>query len=747
MRTNLLHPLIVLLCFAVAPAPAQIKALAPAEKHRIVLLTDIGGDHDDEQSFTRFMMYANQYDIEGLIATSIRIFPKEEHRPLDGDPQPQYIRNWIEGYRKVRPNLLKHSEGWPDPDHLLTLIRKGVKTGRDAPFNIRTGKAGKGSGHYPLEQLIGENKDTGATKLIIEAVDRDDPRPVWVPIWGGSVELAQALWRVRNDRSDEEVKKFVSKLRVYSWGLQDSTGVWIKENFPDLNYLVSTGGVIYSAPPELHSAEWLNENVRFDHGALGELCPLRHGKLGGADTETYLGLIPNGLSNMEHPNWGGWGGRLRKAKGSDTQWVDIPSNILPARLGHTISRWATHFQNDYEARMDWCVKDFIEANHPPTPVLNGDESTRAIEVSAKPGERITLDATASSDIDGDSLNYQWQFFPEAGTYKGQVAIENADQAAASFVVPQDGDGKVLHVILTLTDEGNPSLTRYRRLVVNCSQGGPFPIKVGQNPESITKGFGGNYYVTVMGGKEEGDAQIVEISQDGNTRVFAAGFDQPKGIAFVNNHLYFSDVTKVWKVDQEGTASVFADKQQFPKEVLYLNDVAVDADGQGIYVVDMGATSFMRDEDGNLWPLDSAEAKRVPQKGRIYHINLNGQVTIAQDDSPLMLNPNGVGLDNDGNIMVGAFFLGNFLVKQNGKLSPLKGQFRGADAVEQDSKGDYYVSSWSQGKVWKIDGKTQESTLLIEGLQSAADFYLEEDRQRLLLPDMKSGFVHAVEIGN
>lgn len=272
----------------------------------------------------------------------------------------------------------------------------------------------------------------------------------------------------------------------------------------------------------------------------------------------------------------------------------------------------------------------------------------------------------------------------------------------------------------------------------------FPIKVGEKPESITKGFGGNYYVTVMNGSEPGDATVVEISGN-NVKVFAKGFDQPKGIAFINDHLYFSDVTKVWKVDKDGKASVFADKDQFPKEVLYLNDVAVDAKGKGIYVVDMGSTKQMRDENGKLWPLDSEEAKKVPQLGRVYHIDLAGKVTLTQDTSPLMLNPNGVGLDNDGQLMIGAFFLGHFLVTRDGKLSPLKGQFRGADAVEQDSKGNYYVSSWSQGKVWKIDGKTEANTVLIEGLKSAADFYLEEDKGRLLLPDMLAGEVHSVSI--
>jgi len=272
----------------------------------------------------------------------------------------------------------------------------------------------------------------------------------------------------------------------------------------------------------------------------------------------------------------------------------------------------------------------------------------------------------------------------------------------------------------------------------------FPVNVGVKPESITKGFNGNYYVTVMNGKEEGDGEVVEISKNG-VKVFAKGFEEPKGIVFLKGHLYFSDLTRIWKVDKNGSAEVFVQKENFPEEVLYLNDVSVDAKGKGIYVADMGATKYMRDENNDLWPLDSEQVKLVPQSGRIYHVNLKGQTSIAQDTSPLMLNPNGVGIDNKGDIMVGGFFLGNFLVKRDGKLTPLKGQFRGADAVEQDSKGDYYVSSWVMGTVWKIDGETEEATVLIDGLKSAADFYLEEDKGRLLLPDMMAGMVYAVDI--
>lgn len=170
---------------------------------------------------------------------------------------------------------------------------------------------------------------------------------------------------------------------------------------------------------------------------------------------------------MEHPDWGGWGWRFKQAPGSQTQWIDIVSDPTPEEMGATISRWAPHFQNDYEARMDWCVKSFNEANHPPHPVLNSDTSLRPVEITAHPDEHINLDATGSSDVDNDTLSYEWKFYPEAGTYAGQVDIENANKMTTSFVVPKDASGTMLHILLVLTDDGTPRLTRYRRLVILC----------------------------------------------------------------------------------------------------------------------------------------------------------------------------------------------------------------------------------------------------------------------------------------
>ena len=77
----------------------------------------------------------------------------------------------------------------------------------------------------------------------------------------------------------------------------------------------------------------------------------------------------------------------------------------------TIWRWRSAYQNDFAARMDWTIKPYAEANHPPLPKL-----AHAHELSARPGERVNLSAEGSSDPDGDALSYEWFYYGEAGTF-------------------------------------------------------------------------------------------------------------------------------------------------------------------------------------------------------------------------------------------------------------------------------------------------------------------------------------------
>ena len=51
--------------------------------------------------------------------------------------------------------------------------------------------------------------------MIIKAVDKDDPRPIWLTAWGGMNTIAQAIWKVKNTRSEKDFERFSSKIRIY----------------------------------------------------------------------------------------------------------------------------------------------------------------------------------------------------------------------------------------------------------------------------------------------------------------------------------------------------------------------------------------------------------------------------------------------------------------------------------------------------------------------------------------------------
>jgi hypothetical protein len=118
-------------------------------------------------------------------------------------------------------------------------------------------------------------------------------------------------------------------------------------------------------------------------------------------------------------------------------------------------------QNDFKARLDWCVNDFAHANHPPEARVKG-----GLRQTVKTGETAALDASDSTDPDGQPLRFEWVYYPEAGTYRGEpVIIAEAEAVRANFVAPRVNAEQTVHVILTVTDEGSPPLTRYQRVIV------------------------------------------------------------------------------------------------------------------------------------------------------------------------------------------------------------------------------------------------------------------------------------------
>ncbi len=451
--------------------------LAAHDKPRVIVLTDIENEPDDAQSLVRFLTYANHWDVEGLIATT-SVHQRDKTAGWR-------IREIVEAYGKVRDHLEEHEAGFPSVEHLLSVVREG----RPA---------------YGMA-AVGARLDSPGSDLIIEALDRDDPRPVWLLAWGGPNCLAQALFTVRATRASAAVERFVTKLRVYTISDQDDTGPWVRREFPGLFYITSpgfnAGGAYHHATWSAISGDrfhgrfsgadfsivdnpWLELNIR-SKGPLGAQYPAAKFLMEG-DSPSFLYLVDNGLGDPEHPDWGSWGGRYELYTPRLRKWFIAPetrpiwSDTEDEALGvdgnwhtsnkATIWRWRSAYQNDFAARMDWTIKPYAEANRPPVPNL-GHPS----DLSAKPGERVDLSAEGSTDPDGDRLSYLWFYYGEPGTMAASSArsgqpleIEDADKEKAWFVVPtrrvlRNG---TMHIILALTDEGTPRLTRYRRVIVD-----------------------------------------------------------------------------------------------------------------------------------------------------------------------------------------------------------------------------------------------------------------------------------------
>ena len=472
---------ILMLIFILISMPFQVLCAHANQKNRVIILTDIEADPDDTQSLIRLLLYSNEIDIKGLIATT-SVWKKTSVAP-------ESIKKIIQAYGKVQPNLMKHEAGFPSAAALSMLVKQGLPK-------------------YGM-QGVGEGKDSEGSEWIIKVLEEKDERSLWVSVWGGANTLAQALYKIEKTRTKAEAKKLIAKLRVYTISDQDDSGIWIRNNFPDLFYIVSPGDdygsatwsaintVVKGINNDVISNNWLAQNIQQGHGTLGAAYPdVAYGMEG--DTPSWLNLIPNGLSDPEHPDWGGWGGRYElykpdyatlKKGGSGVPlepetreiWTNVIDNYTPyihneygrAVRKDTVSftdnkvtlwRWRDDFQNDFAARMDWCTKSYKETNHPPVPALGHPE-----QITVKSGEGFVLDASGTTDPDGDNLSYLWFNYPEAGSYKKLIKIDSAENARGVYVIaPEVEKNETAHFILRVTDKGKPQLSRYKRVIVNIT---------------------------------------------------------------------------------------------------------------------------------------------------------------------------------------------------------------------------------------------------------------------------------------
>ena len=439
---------------------------------RVIVTSD--GEIDDECSLVRFMLYANEWDVEAIISSSSQYHAHGHNWAGDDWADP-----YLAAYAEVYPNLVKHDPRYPTPEYLLARTLLG---------NVKA----EGEMEAP----------TAGSEYIVKVLrDRSDDEPVWLQAWGGTNTIARALKTIQ-DEHPEDMEYVAGKMRFFFIWEQDPTyQEYIRPNWEkyEIPTIISDQfwAIAYQwdrIQPEEQQAylrgDWMKANILEGHGAL---CSLYEAHDDGrfrseGDSPAFLHVIPNGLRSDESPGWGGWGGRYHRLRAN--VWLDpVPQEgyeypegrwytrsawgrsamrrneaeeqELRTEYFKPIWRWTAALQNDFAARTDWCVKPYEEANHPPVVRLGHD-----VDLTAKPGETVRLSAEGTIDPDGDELSYKWWRYGEASTYQGRTGIENTTHRDATLSFSNEtGEGGTIHVICEVTDAGSPPLTRYQRVVV------------------------------------------------------------------------------------------------------------------------------------------------------------------------------------------------------------------------------------------------------------------------------------------
>lgn len=305
---------------------ALVTNTAPADagRFRVIVSTDIGGsDPDDFQSMVHYLVYADCFDTEGLISSP------------PGAGRKQHILEVLDAYAVDYPKLLRHSDRCPAPDTLRALAKQGAVD--PAP------KAG-----YSVP--------TEGSRWIIERAHADDPRPLWILVWGSITDVAQAL------HDDPSIKP---KLRVYfigTWNtrMDQAARDYVYREHSDL-WLIESNSTIRGMyvggkqDGDLGNLAFVAQHVK-GHGALGDFLAAKKADIKMGDTPSVLYLLHG---TADDPTAEHWGGAFVRTEHGLNYWTDNPAPVLAEKNypgAKTVSRWREAYLRDWQTRMEWLVK-------------------------------------------------------------------------------------------------------------------------------------------------------------------------------------------------------------------------------------------------------------------------------------------------------------------------------------------------------------------------------------------------------
>lgn len=450
---------------------AALTSLA-AEKPRVIVMTD--GEVDDRCSMVRFLLYTNQVDVAAIIETN-SCFQRQ------GWSREPWLKQQIDAYEQVYPNLKVHDAAYPTPDFLRSVCYVGdedsahVVVGQGAPMRFPGG-----------EPVISPDKwaDTPGSDRIVEVLLDKDPRPVYIQAWGGGNTAAKAFQKLKT-KYPKDYDRAVSKAVVYNIWYQDGAGHYIETYHPGVTMLLQyhfSGTWDYGTL--CNTDDFVSKYLHNGQNPLGALYT--QPMISEGDSPAFLYALGNGLRAHEHPTYGGWGGRFYKVEGLQNVWRDTGNS--------DIRQWMESAQHDFQARLNWCITpERSKANHHPVITCEG-----GTDMTVHSGDTVTLKPviTDSDPIDIDHIwNMYEALYEQAGLTKERFTknierivqkysvLWNHDVLAGTypnyvdfffkkdgiwFKAPKVSEPQTLHFILEVTDKGVPSLTSYQRFIITVN---------------------------------------------------------------------------------------------------------------------------------------------------------------------------------------------------------------------------------------------------------------------------------------
>lgn len=492
--------LICLILLAASVCACAEDTVLPITEGKARLLITQDGEVDDMNSLIHTLLYANEFDLEGIVQSSSKLhYSGDENNESFRWMGTDWMYEFLDAYAEVYPNLIVHDPDYPSPDALREITVVGnIKAEADT------------------------SEVTEGSELVKARILADDPRPLYIVVGGGANTVARALMSIAEeyegtDGWDELYAHICENVILTAWGMQDSCYMdYIQPNWPKMRmidissstiaygYRWATLEVLSEESIEKMSSAWMEEHLEKNHGALmdkyvtwgdgtyleGEDDPDQYGVneallgdetswvghayerydfLSEGDSPAWFFVIPNGLRSLEDISYGGWAGRYAFKGSKDNPDVRLYQAAKGNEKG--IAHWIAAIQSDFAMRAEWCVTPAYEdANHLPAVTVE-----EGIDLTAAAGETLTLHASAE-DPDGDPVSFRWYHYAIGDTYeeekdgdKNPVAIAvttSDDGATAEFTVPEDAQaGDTLHIILEGVDGGGTNPVAYQRVIV------------------------------------------------------------------------------------------------------------------------------------------------------------------------------------------------------------------------------------------------------------------------------------------